>query len=88
MTHEFTKTVLRIAGMHGNTCREKITAALESVAGVKDVDVNLYRAQAVVIHEPPCKAAELPKTIAACGYAAEPIGNPDKDSGKRHSEGT
>ena len=61
-----------IAGMHGNQCREKVAAALESVAGVKDVDVNLYRAQAVVLHERRCKADELARVIAACGYLAEP----------------
>jgi copper chaperone CopZ len=77
-----------ITGMHGNKCREKVTTALESVTGVNDVDVNLYRAQAIVTHATRCAAAELVQAVAACGYAAELVGSPGEDPDKRHGEGT
>ena len=70
-----TITVLMIAGMRDNACRQKIAAAIESIAGVKDVNVNLYRARATIIHEPPCVESELMQTIEECGYAAEPLVN-------------
>lgn len=62
-----------IAGMRDNACRQKIAESLESIAGVKDVDVNLYRARATIVHEPPCVAAELMLTIEKAGYAAEQV---------------
>lgn len=60
-----------IAGMRDNACRQKVSAALESVAGVSDVDVNLYRARATIAHEPRCKLAELVRTVEDSGYGAE-----------------
>lgn len=70
-----TKTVLLIAGMRGNRCREKIAAALESVAGVKDVAVNLYRAQVTIKHDPLCDSAELIQAVLEAGYGASLIGD-------------
>lgn len=60
-----------IAGMRDNACREKIAEAIESIAGVKDVDVSLYRSRATIVHELPCVAAELVRTVERAGYAAE-----------------
>ncbi len=62
--------MLLIAGMRGNGCRERIARALAIVAGVKDVDVNLYRARATISHEPPCGAADLVRAVVRAGYGA------------------
>lgn len=80
VTHGMTRTVLMIAGMHDHHCREKIEAALEAVAGVKDVCVNLYRAQAVVFHERWCKAEGLARIVTDCGYLVELKPCEDSDS--------
>jgi copper chaperone CopZ len=60
--------------MRGNHCREQIAVALESVAGVKEVDVNLYRARATIIADSPCEPAELIRTVLGTGYGASLVG--------------
>jgi len=59
-----------IMGMRDHRCRESITQALEAVAGVKGVDVNLYRARAVIVHAPTCEPAALVRAVEAVGYGA------------------
>jgi copper chaperone CopZ len=66
-----TKTVLMVAGIRDNACRQKIVEALEAIEGVKEADVNLYRASATVIHDARCAVAELMRTVSAAGYFAE-----------------
>jgi cation transport ATPase len=73
MTPGTITTVLMIAGMRDNACRQKVAEAIESIAGVKDVNVNLYRARATIVHEPPCAQSMLMQTIEESGYAAEPV---------------
>ena len=79
------RTVLKIAGMHGNKCRENIAASLDSVPGVEDVEVNLYRAEAVITHAPPCDPDSLIRAVTACGYAADSVGTSVGDSNKRRT---
>jgi copper chaperone CopZ len=67
-----TRTELLIAGMQDNQCREAIAAALELVDGVKEVDVNLYRARATIIHASPCTVADLITAVARAGFGAAP----------------
>lgn len=74
MTPGTTKTVLLIAGMRENCCRQKIVLALESIAGVKGVDVNLYRARATITHDPLCDSAELIRAVLEAGYGASCTG--------------
>jgi copper chaperone CopZ len=64
-------TVLLITGMRDNRCRERIAGALESLAGVSDVQVNLLLARAIVVHESPPNPGELVKIVTHAGYAAE-----------------
>ena len=64
-----------IAGMRDNACRQKILEALESIEGVKDAHVNLYRASATIVHDARCAAAELMRTVSEAGYFAEVAGN-------------
>lgn len=65
------KTVLLVTGILDNGDRERIAEALESVPGVVQVDVNMYRARAVIVHTPPCTAAALVRAVAEAGYQAE-----------------
>jgi copper chaperone CopZ len=65
--------VLLIMGMRDNACRERIAAALEAVVGVMDVDVNLHRARAAILHERCCSSDELVRTVVKAGYEAAPM---------------
>jgi copper chaperone CopZ len=65
-----TRCVLLVIGMRNNECRERICNALRQVQGVKDVNVSLIRAQAMVLYEPPCEAAALTDAVVAAGYGA------------------
>jgi copper chaperone CopZ len=66
-----TKTVILVTGMRDNCVREKITEALEEVDGVVQADVNLFRAQAVVLHRPPCAPVDLVRAVIRVGCRAE-----------------
>lgn len=66
--------MLLISGMRGNGCRDQITRVLESVAGVKSVDVNLYRARVTILHDQLCEVAELIRSVAEAGYDASLTG--------------
>ena len=70
-----TRTVLLLVGMRDHRCRERIAHALGSVAGVREVDVNLYRALATVVHGPPCGAAALLRAVRGTGYGAALVGD-------------
>lgn len=62
------RTVLLIAGMRDNRCREHVAHALERVEGVQQVSVDLFRARSVILHEPPCSARDLIRAVAVAGY--------------------
>ena len=64
-----------IAGMRDNACRQKIVEALESIEGVREADVNLYRSSATIVHDAHCAPAELMRTVSDAGYFAEVAGN-------------
>ncbi|MCC6428953.1 MAG: cation transporter [Phycisphaerales bacterium] len=59
-----------ITGMKDTRCRQKITDALEAVAGVLDVNVNLFRANATVCHAQTCSPDRLIAAVARVGYEA------------------
>jgi copper chaperone CopZ len=65
-------TVLLIAGMRDNRCRERIAAILSGLAGVKETFVNLHRASATVAHDPACDPMTLARAVAVAGYRATP----------------
>ena len=67
-----TRTVLPIMGMRDNRCRERVAEALEAVAGVRDVDVNLHRARATILHERSCSLNDLVSAIVRAGYGVSP----------------
>lgn len=64
------KTVLWIVGMRDNLCRERVTEALGRAAGVREVQVSLIRARAVVVHGAACDAAMLIREVEKAGYGA------------------
>lgn len=67
-------TSLWIGGMRGNRCRDGVVRALESVAGVREVEVSLYRSRAEVAHGETCRVASLVRAIRAAGYEASLCG--------------
>lgn len=68
-----TRTVLLIQGMKDAGCRERVTAALESVSGVSEVEVSLYRGRATVVHEHGCEIEVLLRAVNEAGYVALPM---------------
>lgn len=59
-----------ISGMRDNRSREQVLEALEQVAGLKEAEVNLFRARAIVLHAPPCTVAQLVQAVVQAGYGA------------------
>src|SRR5687767_11750808 len=64
------RTRLLILGMRTNKCRESIERALQDVAGVNEVQVNLYRARATVTHLPGCNKELLVEAVQHVGFSA------------------
>ncbi len=64
------RTVMSITGMRDSRCREAVSEVLGSVRGVQDVDVNLFRAYATVVHDAKCTPAELIRAVVEKGYGA------------------
>jgi len=65
-----TRTVLLISGMRENSCRERVARLLETVAGVREVSVNLFRARATVMHEAGCDLGTLVRAVELAGCSA------------------
>ena len=64
--------ILEVSGMTCNNCVRHVRVALEQVAGVSEVEVDLGTGRATVKH---CGAAALESLIAAVdevGYEAKP----------------
>lgn len=59
-----------IVGMHNNAAREHVIEVLEAIGGVRDVDVNLHRGRAIVLHEPTCGPERLIRAVVRAGYGA------------------
>lgn len=79
MSSEVTKTLLVIMGMRDNSCRERVSEVLGNVKGVRNVNVSLIRARAVVEHEAPCVAADLVWAVVNAGYDAALDGSGRRD---------
>ena len=70
MDETVTRTVLNVIGMRDNACRERISEALAAIDGVEEVDINLHRARARILHTLPCRPADLVSAIVEAGYGA------------------
>jgi copper chaperone CopZ len=69
-----TRTALVIMGMRDYRCRDRIVEALEAIAGVRNTDVNLHRALAVVVYRDPCSLEDLIGAVIRAGYNASLAG--------------
>ncbi len=65
-----TRTVMLIRGMKDSAGRQALTDALESIPGVREVDVNLFRARACVLHDQSCPPENLIRAVLALGMGA------------------
>jgi copper chaperone CopZ len=63
-------TTLTITGMTCGSCRRHVSAALEQLEGVEQVDVNLATHGASVRHSPTVSSAALIAAITEAGYGA------------------
>ena len=86
-------TVLLVLGMKDNRCREDVTAALERVPGVMEVQVSLYRGLAVVRHRADCAVEDMIVAVVRAGYGASmtllrpPSGLPKPDGNRPEQDG-
>lgn len=78
MLPDATRTLVLIAGMRDNGCREVVTQALETVPGVSDVRVNLYRACALIVHDNSCDEMEFISAIENAGFGAMAVRDADE----------
>jgi Cu+-exporting ATPase len=65
------KTVCLLYGCQCNACCERIERALRRVNGVRNVEVNLYKATATVEHDEACLCENLIAAVERVGYLAE-----------------
>lgn len=66
------KTDLIILGMRSNDCRERLISIIEGIRGVLDVEINLHRGLASILHSAPCDLGELTAAIISAGYGVAP----------------
>ena len=64
------RTVCLLYGCQCNACCERIEKSLRRVKGVRQVEVNLYKATATVEHEESCPCDRLVEAIERIGYLA------------------
>lgn len=65
------KTVCLLYGCQCNACCDRIERALRRVKGVRNVEVNLYKATAMVEHDDSCRREDLVAAIERIGYLTE-----------------
>ena len=59
-------TIINITGMSCNHCKMAVEKALKAVPGVKEVEVNLEKGQAVI--EGTAEQEQLVKAVEEAGY--------------------
>jgi copper chaperone CopZ len=77
---------LEVEGMSCGACTKHVTQALQTVAGVSEVEVNLSTGRVRVQGSFPTGSAPLLESLAAAGYPAKlsdgpEIASPEKASG-------
>jgi len=65
--NQVNQSVLMLFGVFGEEAREAVVRALDEVPGVKEVYVNMYRAEAMVMHDGRCTASGLAAAVNAVG---------------------
>jgi len=66
------RTLLLVSGMRDNHCRECVASVIESMKGVEEVDVNLFRATAAIVHHAACSPEDFVRALSLAGYPAVP----------------
>lgn len=64
------RTVLLLYGVYCEEAREAVSRALEEESGVKEVQVNLYHAEAVIVHDERRAPGDLITAVIAAGFHA------------------
>ena len=63
--------LIKVEGMHCHRCEETIQRALQSLAGVHEVEVDFASGQASVLYDPRSVAVpQLMESITEAGYRA------------------
>ena len=61
-------SVIKVKGMSCQHCVMAVKTALSSLDGVKEVDVNLEKGEATLIHDGPVDTNEARQRIEKAGY--------------------
>jgi len=64
------KTLCLVHGCHCNACCDRIEKALRRVKGVRQAEVNLFKATATVEHDKDCPPQHLLNAVERIGYLA------------------
>jgi len=64
---QVSQSVLMLFGVIGEEAREAVVRSLDEVPGVKEVYVNMYRAEAMITHDGRCTASDLAAAVNAAG---------------------
>lgn len=68
------RTECVLYGCQCNACCERIERALRRLKGVRNVEVNLYKATATVEHDESCEPRHLVEAVEHIGYLASIVG--------------
>lgn len=67
------RTRLLVHGMKGNEDREVVMDSLAAVEGVMEVEVNLFRSHAVIVHDASCDVRTLANSVTQAGFQVSGI---------------
>jgi len=65
------KTKIKVTGMSCKHCVKRVTKAIESIAGIKDVQVDLKSGEATFDKPETVSMEEIVKAIKEVGYGVE-----------------
>ncbi len=74
MKNTVEQTVLMLFGVSDEEARGKVMRALHRVAGVKEIEVSIYRAEARILHDGRCTPSALEDAVRVSGFAAQRVG--------------
>ena len=63
--------IIKVSDMNCQHCTSKITAFLQELSGVKEVQCNLDLKEVQVSFTPPATKEQIIDTIQECGFEAE-----------------
>ena len=69
------KTIIKVEGMSGNHCADKVTKALESLDDIRKVKVNLKNNSVTILSDKELNIKVVESTINSLGYKYEGLSN-------------